>query len=160
MTRSLYEINADFMQAIELGYNTETGEIYAADDIEKLALERDTKIENCAKYELNERAFVEALKAQRDAITARIKEHERKANYVHDMLADVLGGEKYETVDFSVTFRKSDKVTITNADTIPAEYLITKTTTEPDLVAINKAIKDGASVPGAEVTTNLSMKVK
>ena len=47
---TLYEIQDNIRQAIEQGFNEETGEIFDASDLEALQIQRDEKIESIALY--------------------------------------------------------------------------------------------------------------
>ena len=71
----------------------------------------------------------------------------------------MLAGEKFETSRAVCSFRKSQKVEITDLDKIPDDYLRYKTP-EPDKTAIKAAIKDGISVEGAELIDSISMSIK
>ena len=47
---TLYEINEAIRNAIELGFDPETGEILDASALEQLQMDRDEKIENICLY--------------------------------------------------------------------------------------------------------------
>ena len=57
---NLYQINEEIEKCID----TETGEILDLEALDKLAMERDTKIENLACWYKNLMADAEALKAE------------------------------------------------------------------------------------------------
>jgi hypothetical protein len=157
----LYEINEAILNCVD----PETGEA----DIEKLdelMLIREAKIENLALWVKNLRAEAEAIKAEEDIIMAEAKAlaqrrqaKERKADGIRKYLEKVLEGQKFETSRVLCSFRKSQKVEITNLDKIPDDYLRYSAPT-PDKVAITAAIKDGISIEGAELVDSVTMSIK
>ena len=58
-----------------------------------------------------------------------------------------------------MSFRVTHPVEITDEKALPAEYLRVKTITEPDKIAIGKALKMGA-VPGAKLGDKVSAIIK
>ena len=85
---NLYEIN----EKLELGFDIETGEILDAEYLDKLAMERDMKIENIALWIKNLKSEAEALKAEKDVFAQRQKSAENKMEQLKKYLANALAG--------------------------------------------------------------------
>ena len=154
---TLYEINKAIEQALEAIFaseNPETGEVDEAyvHALEDLQVQRDDKLEALGCYIKNSRAQAEAIKAEEKALKARREKLEHKAERLEAYVATMLDGQKWDkSAKVAFTFRKSDRAVVDDRDALPAEYFRTKTTTEPDLTAIKKAIKAGTAVAGAHV---------
>ncbi len=68
-------------------------------------------------------------------------------------------GEKISDKEFSISWRKSRSVNITDEKALPAIYLIAQ---DPkiDKAGINEALKNGLTVTGAELTTKNNIQIK
>ena len=135
--KSLYEID----QSILALADPETGEITDFEKLEELQLEREAKIENVALWYKNLKAEAEMVKAEKQALEARQKACENKAERLRQYLESALAGEKFTTTKVQCSFRNSTSVHITAPEQIATEYLRIKT--EPDKKAISEAIKSG-----------------
>ena len=62
--RKLYEIRADIEDCILNATDPETGELVDTEQLDKLMVEHDTKIENVALYIKDSRAEAAAIKAE------------------------------------------------------------------------------------------------
>jgi hypothetical protein len=152
--RSLYEIDQDIQACVD----EETGEV----DIERfdtLNMERNDKLENLALWVKDLKAEADAIRAEEKALANRRQAKERKSESIKAYLEKELAGQKFETSRVLCSFRKSQKVEITNLDKIPDDYLRYSAPT-PDKVAITAAIKDGISIEGAELVDSISMTIK
>lgn len=67
---------------------------------------------------------------------------------------------KFEATQGKISYRKSDSVNIENIDIIPKEFIKEKVEISADKTEIKKAIKNGHSVDGAILVTNLNMQIK
>lgn len=151
---TLYEINKAILACVDL----ETGEA-DAEQLEALMMERSEKLENIACWIKNIKAECESIRAEEKAFSERRQAKERKAESLRKYLDEALAGQKFETPRCVVSFRKSQKVEITNFDKIPDDYLRYKTP-EPDKAAITAAIKDGLTVEGCELVDSVTMSIK
>ena len=61
---------------------------------------------------------------------------------------------------FTLSFRKSEAVVVTNQDALPEEYIKTEVKKFPDKTAIKAAIKSGQAVAGAELQENQNLQIK
>lgn len=151
----LYEIDEAILNCID----TETGEIIDADQLDKLTMERDTKIENVACWIKDLKAEAEALKAEKLAFAERQKVAENKAESLKKWLAYALDGNAFKSTRASVTFRKSQAVEIADIYKVDENYLRYKEP-EADKIAIKEALKAGKTVAGATLVENTSVIIK
>jgi DNA repair exonuclease SbcCD ATPase subunit len=163
--RALYEINAD-LEALLGQVDEETGEImFDPEALDALLMEREQKLEGVALAIKNITAEAVAIKTEEDALKERRQRLEKKKDGLLKYLQTALEGEKFETARVAVSYRKSQKTEITDADTFMEwasqhdEYLTFKAP-EPNKTAIKAAIKDGAEIPGAALVDSVSMTIK
>ena len=150
----LYEINEAILACID----PETGEA-DPEKLDELMLMREKKLEGLALWVKNLKAEAEAIRAEEKALAERRQAKERKAESIRAYLAKTLAGQKFETSRVVCSFRKSQKVEITDLDKIPDDYLRYSTPTA-DKTAIKAAIKDGLTIEGAELVDSVSMTIK
>ncbi len=151
---TLYEINQQILSLID----EETGEITDFEQLDKLQIERDIKLENIALWIKNLKAEEEALAAEQKSFAERREAAANKRKRLEEYLASALNGNPFITTKVKCTFRKSQAVVIDEADQLSAEY--TKTTVEPDKTAIKQAIKEGKEVAGARLVDRLNLQIK
>lgn len=153
---SLYEIDQEIMMCLD----QETGEIIDPERLDALQMERNSKIENVALWIKNLTADANAYKAEKDAFAEREKKALAKVDSLKKWLAMACDGQKFTTWRCAVTFRKSEKVEITDESRIPQELLTVKYTTTPDKAAIKEALKAGEIIEGCSLVTNLNPIIK
>ena len=112
--RSLYDIDQDILACID----EETGEP-DAEKLDALMMERNEKIENLACWHKDLLSEAAAIKAEEKALAERRQAKERRAESISRYLEKVLAGQKFETSRAVCSFRKSQKVEITDLDKIP-----------------------------------------
>ena len=100
-----------------------------------------------------------ALKEEKEAFYKRQKAAENKAAQLESYLANVLDGEKVKETEFSIGWRKSKAVTITDEKKLPETFLIAQPP-KVDKTAIGKALKGGEDVPGAELEERVNIQIK
>lgn len=153
---NLWEID----QAILACVDTETGEIIDAEALDSLIMQRTQKIEAVALWIKNLRADAAAYKAEKTAFFDREKAATKKADQLEAWLAKALQGDKFSTYRCAVSFRRSEKVDITDESLIPKEFLKEAVTYTPDKTAIKQAIKAGVEVGGCVLTENYNAQIK
>lgn len=157
---TIYEIDQAIMECVDL----ETGEIIDTEQLDKLQMEREKKLENVACWIKDLKAEAEALKAEKQALAERQKVAENKAESLKKWLAYVLDGQKFSTSKCAVSFRKTEVVEVTpdglNALMHEHDELLTYKTPEPNKTAIKQAIKDGLNVAGVQLVQNVSTIIK
>ena len=157
---TIYEINQAIMNCVDL----ETGEIIDTEQLDKLQMERDTKIEGVACWIKDLKAEAEALKNEKQALAERQRVAENKAESLKKWLAYALQGEKFKTPKCAISFRKSEAVEVTDEglNNLMKEHdeLLTYKAPEPNKTAIKQALKDGLSVEGVQLVQNISTIIK
>ena len=152
---TIYEINQAIMECVDL----ETGEIIDTEQLDKLTMEREAKLENVACWIKELKAEAEALKAEKMAFAKRQQVAENKMESLKKYLAYALDGQAFKTTRASVTFRKSQAVEITDIYKLDENYLRYKEP-EADKTAIKEALKAGQTVAGATLVENTSVIIK
>ena len=151
----LYEID----EAITKCVDAETGEIIDAEQLDKLYMEKEEKLENIALWIKDLKAEAEALKAEKMAFAERQKVAENKMESLKKYLAYALDGKAFKSTRASVSFRKSQAVEITDIYKLDENYLRYKEP-EADKTAIKEALKAGKTVAGATLVENTSVIIK
>ena len=159
---NLYEIKLA-LATYEMEFDPETGEWINEDELDALNMERDEKIENILLWVKNLKADAKAIKDEEDALKARRKALESKAEHLTDYVAFGLAGEKFSTPKVAVSWRKSEAVEL-GPEFLPwalekDAYLRYKDP-EPDKAMLKTALKAGEQIPGAELVTRQSMTIK
>ena len=157
---TIYEIDQAIMECVDL----ETGEIIDTEQLDKLQMERETKIEGVACWIKDLKAEAEALKNEKQALAERQKVAENKAESLKKWLAYALQGEKFKTTKCAISFRESEAVEVTDEglNNLMKEHdeLLTYKAPEPNKTAIKQAIKDGLNVAGVQLVQNTSVIIK
>ena len=152
---TIYEIDQAIMECVDL----ETGEIIDTEQLDKLTMEREAKLENVACWIKELKAEAEALKAEKMAFAKRQQVAENKMESLKNYLAYALDGQAFKSVRASVTFRKSQAVEIADIYKLDENYLRYKEP-EADKTAIKEAFKQGKTVAGATLVENTSVIIK
>ena len=165
---NIYQLTREYNDLYELALanaDEETGElderITAALDIKGAELE--TKGISVAKV-------VKRLNATADEIDKEIERLTKMRKAVAgtiDRLKDGLkaawlsaGIVKTESLNVTISFRKSEQVAIDNEADLPAEYKREIVTIKPDKTAIKAAIKSGKEVSGAHIEECLNIQIR
>lgn len=177
---TLYEINDQLAILEEYSVDPETGELLDEDQFnakfDEIQMALNDKIESSICFVKNLNAEVEAFKAEEKNLAQRRKVKENLAERIKNRIdtyikaqytdeegnVDIVGLNKYkmETPKMKLSYRKSESVNITDIDSVPKEYIKTKTEVSADKTNIKKAIKAGQHIDGAELVTNINMQVK
>lgn len=160
MKMKLFEINKEIQSCIDM----ETGEIVNEERLHSLQMDRKEKIRNIAFVALNAEADVKVLKEQEDKFRARRKAAEKTVAWCKATLERELAGQGMKEAEFTVSYRKSQRVVINDYDFIPPDFI----KPIPDYMReslINKtliadAIKEGKTVPGAELETRNNICIR
>ena len=159
---TLYEINRE----IEACVDDETGEIIDAERLEKLELDRKTKIENVGLWYKNLVSDAQALKNEIDVLQERKKKAESKAEQLKMYLDSVLTGEKFETGKVQMFYRKSKSVNLDDdfiewaKVTDGMDELLRFKAPEPNKAAIKAAFLVGRDIKHAELVENNNLSVR
>jgi len=165
---SLWSLTMEELAFIEL-MEDNGGEL--TDEIaEELAIRRDNfkyKAEAYAKFILKleseadaaaaEIKRIQALKKAKENTIARLKESLLAALMVFTE-EDSKGIRRYETPLAKLSTRKSQSVEVLDETLLPSEFWIIKK--EVSKSTISQAIKDGESVPGAQLKDNIGLSIR
>lgn len=152
---SLYEIDQRILALVD----EETGEITDFEQLDKLQLERELKIENLALWVKNLKSDEESYKAEKQAFEERQRQAKQKRERIEHYLSEVLNGTKFKTAKVECSFRKSQRVEVDDVFSLPEDFLKYKDP-EADKTAIKEAIKAGKEVAGARLVNTLNLQIK
>lgn len=159
---TLWEINEAIMACVD----AETGEIIDFDQLDKLTMAREEKLENIALYIKALDAEAAAIREEEKTLAARRKVKENKAARLREYLSDALAGQPFETAKVALSFRSSQAVKVTDSmallDWLESNYddCLTYKTPAVRLDAVKMLIKRGIDVPGAEIETRNNLQMK
>ena len=165
---TLYEINRnieDILNRMFEEVDEETGEVNPeiVTELAELNEARDTKIDNIGAYIKNLDAEAKAIKDEMDALKKRLDQKKKTIDRLKEYVAQDLlahGETKKESSRIMFSFRKSVAVEITDETLLPKDYIITKTETRVDKVAIKHAIDECCEVPGAVLVDRMNIQIK
>ena len=152
---SLYEINQSIMDCIDM----ETGEIIDIDQLHELQMDRTDKIRNIACYIKNLRSDAAQYDEEAKTFAARKKAAQGKADSLTAYLSSMLNGEKVKDKEYSISWRKSESVNITDDSLLPDTYLVPQPP-KVDKAGIKAALKAGTAVTGAELAEKNNIQIK
>ena len=76
-----------------------------------------------------------------------------------EYLSGFLAGEKFKTSKVNISYRKSERVDVSDITKLDDDYLKFKEP-EPDKTKIKKAIKDGVKLDGVQLIENYNIQIK
>lgn len=152
---TLYEINEAIMACIDL----ETGEVVDETALEELQMQREEKLENVGLWIKNLEAETKMISDEIDSLSTRKATKKNKVESLKNYLASALEGQKFETPKLSVSWRKSEVVTICEGAILPEEYLV-PTEPRPNKTLLKLALRDGAEICGVELTSKNNIQIK
>lgn len=151
---NIFDIDEAIMDCIDM----DTGEIVDIDRLDALQMQREEKVENVALWIKELSAEADALKSESQKLSKRKQVAENKITSLKNYLRMALDGQKFKSPRATVSFRRSESVSVTDASRLGTEYLVFAEP-KPNKTAIKKAIKEGKEVDGAELVTNTSVTV-
>ena len=153
---TLYELDNAFKN-FELDIDYETGEILNAEEWEQLECDRATKLENTAIMYMMHLNKAKEHKEQEEKQARWRKGEERAAEWLKARLDDVLEGEKFETSRVRISYRKSERVEVSDGFNderfMRYEPKVNKT-------AIKEALKSGETIEGAVLVESKNIQIK
>ena len=164
---SLYTINRDLesvLNALFESTDEETGEVDGSlvQVLEDLQMQKAEKLDNIGAFYKNLLAEADMLKKEEEALKARRKAKERKAEQLKNYVASVLNGEKFESSRVAFSWRKSSQLVLDEQyiENIPEEYLKYN---DPDIdkAKLKEDLKKGINLDGIahlEDKNNLQVK--
>lgn len=156
---NLYELN-EAIAKYEMQFDEETGEWLNEDELTELNIAKEEKIESICLWIKNLLAEASAIKSEEENLKKRREAKENKAESLKKYIASYLNGEKFETPRVRVSFRKSEKIEITDESLIPEAYMKIEVVRKPVKDLIKKAIKGDIKVEGAKLISNQTVSIK
>ena len=155
----LFEID-EAIRNFDLEVDEETGEVLNYDELEKLNLARDKKVEGIGLWIKELTAEKEAIKKEREGFAYREKVLGNKIDSLKNYLAYALGGEKFSTPRLVVSYRRSESVNIVDEMKVPDEYCHFSVDRKPDKTLLKKMLKQGKEIDGVTLTEKSNIQVK
>lgn len=157
---TLYEMTENARYLYELLQAEEIDEQTIADTLEAMGI--DEKLESYGKIIRQMQADADMFKAELDRLSVKKKSADNAVERMKKAVKDFMeasGQEKAKAGAFSFYLATTQAVNITDEKRIPADYLIP----QPDKIdrnSIKKALKDGVEVAGAELVTNVGVRMR
>ena len=139
----LYEIQENILSCIDL----KTGEIIDVERLHGLQMERRQKIRNIACWIKNLVADARAYEEEEKTFATRKTAAKNKADSLKQYLSDCLHGEKIQDKEFSIGWRKSQRIHIDEGAAIPPAYLI-RVPDKVDRTGLKDALRQDVLLPG------------
>ena len=155
----LFEID-EAIRNFDLEVDEETGEVLNYDELEKLNLARDKKVEGVGLWIKELTAEKEAIKKEREGFAYREKVLGNKIDSLKNYLAYALGGEKFSTPRLVVSYRRSESVNIADEMKVPDEYCHFSVERKPDKAMLKDALKHGKEIEGVSIVEKQSLQVR
>lgn len=160
---NLYEIDKSILELAD----PKTGEITDWAKLEELQMEREKKLENVALWYKNLKAQAAAIWEEEAALAKRRNAIEVMIESLKRYLEGALQGRKFETARCFVSFRRSQRVEITDER---AAVNWARENERHDLIAytlptikkgdLGPLLKAGEVIPGAKLTEKVNVLVK
>ena len=162
--RPIYEIDQDILDCVD----AETGEILDMEKLDALQMEREEKLEGVALWVKDLSAEANAVKEEADKLTARKRALDNKITAIKSWLLIALDGGKLKTPRCNVYQTHSQRVNVEDEAKLvsflqtledPEQFLRFK---DPELKLndIKKALKEGATIPGAVLEETESVVIR
>ena len=153
---TLYEINRDIMSCIDL----ESGEIIDYQKLEKLQLDKQTKMENIALWIKNIRSDIKAYEDEEKAFKNKKDAARRQLDSLESLLGAELAGEKFKTAKVSVYYTKRTAVEVSDlaVEALPKKYL--RVSISPAKQELKKALENGEVIEGCQLVESTSMVIR
>jgi hypothetical protein len=159
----LYEIDNEIMKCIDAA----TGEVFDAELLDKLNVERNAKIENTALYIKSLLAEIEAIRVEEKVLAARRKTKENRAEWLKEYLSNCLEGEEFESAKVRLSFKGSTSTEITNEfevvewlEKTGRDYCVKYKMPEISKTEVKKLLNAGEKIPGAVLVQKANLQIK
>lgn len=169
---TLYEIDTAIYNILSALEPDETGlmpensdQLY--EELQKLDMQRQQKLENVAKYVLNVRSEIAVLKAEEERLENRRKTLENKQKSLMQYLDNACQGQKTNLGVATLSYRKAERVEVTDYHKA-IQYLTSNhysdciRTYDPEIAKkeVKALIESGTAVPGIEIVTGKSCSLR
>ena len=157
---TLYQMTEETKALYEMLENGDIDEQVFADTVEAIGVE--DKINSYCQVIKQLTADADMFADEEKRVKERKQAAKNNAERMKKSLLDFLkitGQDKVKTGTFTVARSTSKSVSINDESLIPAEFKIEQSP-KIDKTAIKNAIKDGQSVPGAEICENEGVRIR
>lgn len=159
----LHEIPAALAGMLDLiQVDEETGEIEPA-TLESVQIASEEKIIATAMYIRRLDALNKATKETIQDLQERVRADSKRIEALKWLMTKAMDSLQYTEVkspEVTLRFRKSSSVEITDSESLPEQFLRTKTVIEPDKTAIKNALKSGEKIQGAQLVESRNLQIK
>ena len=159
----LHEIPAALAGMLDLiQVDEETGEIEPA-TLESVQIASEEKIIATAMYIRRLDALNKATKETIQDLQERVRADSKRIEALKWLMTKAMDSLQYTEVkspEVTLRFRKSSSVEITDRESLPEQFLRTKTVVEPDKTAIKNALKAGEKIQGAQLVESRNLQIK
>ena len=159
----LHEIPAALSGMLDLiQVDEETGEIEPA-TLESVQIASEEKIIATAMYIRRLDALNKATKETIQDLQERVSADSKRIEALKWLMTKAMDSLQYTEVkspEVTLRFRKSSSVEITDSESLPKQFLRTKTVVEPDKTAIKNALKVGEKIQGAQLVESRNLQIK
>ena len=159
----LHEIPAALAGMLDLiQVDEETGEIEPA-TLESVQIASEEKIIATAMYIRRLEALNKATKETIQDLQERVRADGKRIEALKWLMMKAMDSLQYTEVkspEVTLRFRKSSSVEITDSESLPEQFLRTKTVVEPDKTAIKNALKAGETIQGAQLVESRNLQIK
>lgn len=159
----LHEIPAALAGMLDLiQVDEETGEIEPA-TLESVQIASEEKIIATAMYIRRLDALNKATKETIQDLQERVSADSKRIEALKWLMTKAMDSLQYTEVkspEVTLRFRKSSSVEITDSESLPEQFLRTKTVVEPDKTAIKNALKAGEKIQGAQLVESRNLQIK
>lgn len=159
----LHEIPAALSGMLDLiQVDEETGEIEPA-TLESVQIASEEKIIATAMYIRRLDALNKATKETIQDLQERVSADSKRIEALKWLMTKAMDSLQYTEVkspEVTLRFRKSSSVEITDSESLPEQFLRTKTVVEPDKTAIKNALKAGEKIQGAQLVESRNLQIK
>lgn len=159
----LHEIPAALAGMLDLiQVDEETGEIEPA-TLESVQIASEEKIIATAMYIRRLDALNKATKETIQDLQERVRADSKRIEALKWLMMKAMDSLQYTEVkspEVTLRFRKSSSVEITDSESLPKQFLRTKTVVEPDKTAIKNALKAGEKIQGAQLVESRNLQIK
>lgn len=140
MGMTFFEIE-DAIRNFNYEVDEETGEILNLEELEKLEMAKEQKIENVSLLYKEVRAESDAIKNEIDRLTARLKKNNNKAESLLKFLNIILNGNQFKTARVECNYRQSEATVIPDDKLVPDKFVNITMERKPVKPEIKKWLK-------------------
>ena len=135
----------------------------AVEYLQELALQEEDKIDGIAYAVRKRQADIEFLKEEERRIKGRRQSMENRLAEFKDYLCWIMQENELQRLKGrkgTIYLRTTMATEIKSLSDLPSEYVETRVEYKPLKSEINKAVKDGAEIPGVEVASKQSVIIR